>query len=385
MIYLDNAATTRPKPPEVARAVADAIENFGGVGRGAHEAALDAGYTVYRARDAVARLLGAPSADRVAFSANVTEALNIAIVGLLGANDHAVTTAASHNSVLRPLYRKHDACGMGLSIVGVASDGTLDLNEFEAAFQPNTRAAVITHASNLTGTLYDVAEMARICHAHGALCIVDAAQTAGSVPIDMTAAGIDIVCFTGHKGLYGPQGTGGLAVAEGIEIAPFKVGGTGIHSYDRTHPTTMPDSLEAGTLNAHGIAGLAAGIAFIEEQGGASAIGARTHALATACRAQLADIAGVTLYGRAEDAPHSSIVAFNVGELDSAEVADVLANEFGIATRAGAHCAPLMHRALGTSERGAVRASFGYFNTEQDAAALAAAVADIAHSAATEG
>ena len=382
MIYLDNAATTCPKPPEVAQTVAAAIEGFGNVGRGAHEAALDAGCAVHRAREAVARLLGAPSATRVAFSANATEALNIAIEGLLGPSDHAVTTAASHNSVLRPLYRKHDTCGMGLSIVEIAADGTLDLDAFEAAFQPNTRAAVVTHASNLTGTLYDVAALARICHAHGALCIVDTAQTAGSVPIDMTAADIDVLCFTGHKGLYGPQGTGGLCVAEGVEVAPFKVGGTGIRSYDRTHPATMPDSLEAGTINAHGIAGLAAGVAFIEAQGGPKAIGARTHALAAACRTQLAAIEGVTLYGRAEDAPNSSIIAFNVGELDSAEVADLLARDYGIATRAGAHCAPLMHRALGTSERGAVRASFGYFNTEQDAAALAAAVADIAQIAA---
>lgn len=202
MIYFDNAATTMHKPPEVAAAVAHAIGAFGGVGRGVHDAALDADMTVYRARTQVSRLLGGPGAKQVAFGLNVTEALNIAIAGLLRAGDHAVTTAASHNSVLRPLYRKRDEEGVGLSILPVAPDASIDYDAFDALFRPNTRLAVVTHASNLTGDVYDIARMAAIAHAHDALLLVDAAQTAGVVPIDMAADDIDIVAFTGHKSLY---------------------------------------------------------------------------------------------------------------------------------------------------------------------------------------
>lgn len=255
MIYFDNAATTMMKPPQVAEAVARAIGTFGGVGRGVHEAALGADMTVYRARMQVARLLGGPDAKRVAFGLNVTEALNIVLCGMLHAGDHAITTAASHNSVLRPLYRKRDEEGVQLSILPVAPDASIDYDAFDALFRPETKLACVTHASNLTGDIYDIARMARIAHAHGALLVVDAAQTAGIVPIDMAADHLDIVAFTGHKSLYGPQGTGGLCVADGIDIPAFKVGGSGTHSYDERHPDFMPEHLEAGTMNAHGIAG----------------------------------------------------------------------------------------------------------------------------------
>lgn len=267
MIYFDNAATTMMKPPQVAEAVARAIGTFGGVGRGVHEAALGADMTVYRARMQVARLLGGPDAKRVAFGLNVTEALNIVLCGMLHAGDHAITTAASHNSVLRPLYRKRDEEGVQLSILPVAPDASIDYDAFDALFRPETKLACVTHASNLTGDIYDIARMARIAHAHGALLVVDAAQTAGIVPIDMAADHLDIVAFTGHKSLYGPQGTGGLCVADGIDIPAFKVGGSGTHSYDERHPDFMPEHLEAGTMNAHGIAGLSAGLAYIEQTG----------------------------------------------------------------------------------------------------------------------
>ncbi len=377
LIYFDNAATTRTKPAQVAQAVAHALQDFGGVGRGVHEASLDAGAEVYRVRKQVSELFGAPGAARVAFTSNVTEALNIVAAGLLSGDCHAITTAASHNSVLRPLYRKQDAEGMALSILPVAPDASIDYDAFDRLFRPETRMAMVTHASNLTGDVYDMDRMARICHDHGAILVVDAAQTAGLVPIDMAASGIDILCFTGHKSLYGPQGTGGLAVAADIDIPPYNVGGTGIHSYDRTQPDAMPESLEAGTLNAHGLAGLGAGIAYVQEHG-VEALGAQVAELADRFEAGVRAIDGITVYGGHGGIGRTGIVALNVNDYDSGAVADALATRFGICTRAGAHCAPLMHEALGTSDRGAVRFSFSSFNTPEEVDAGIAAIGELA-------
>ena len=376
MIYFDNAATTMRKPAAVAEAVARAIGSFGGVGRGVHEASLDAGMTVFQARQKLSDLFGGPGAKRVAFALNATEALNVAICGLLQPGCHAVTTAASHNSVLRPLFRAEDAGCASVSVVPVATDGSLDYDAFDAAFRPNTRLAAVTHASNLTGDVYDIARMAAIAHAHGALLVVDAAQTAGLVPIDMAAQGIDVVCFTGHKSLFGPQGTGGLCVAEGVDIAPFKVGGSGTHSYDREHPPFMPERLEAGTLNGHGIAGLLAGLTYIEDLG-IDAIRAETLALAQRFEQGVRAVGEVRVYGGGTG-QRTGIVALNVGEVDSALVADMLNSAYGICTRAGAHCAPLMHEALGTDVQGAVRFSFSHLNTADEVDAGVRAIADIA-------
>lgn len=377
VIYFDNAATTRQKPPAVAKAIVDALGDFGGVGRGAHEASLDAGVAVYEARAAACRLFDAPSPSRVSFTCNVTESLNIVVAGLLGEGDHAITTAASHNSVLRPLYRKQDEEGMGLSILPVARDASIDYDEFEGLFRPNTKLALVTHASNLTGDVYDVARMADICHAHGALLVVDAAQTAGVRPIDMTAEGIDVLCFTGHKSLFGPQGTGGLCVREGVEIPPFKVGGAGFHSYDRTHPDRMPESLEAGTINAHGIAGLRAGIDYIQEKG-IGCIEEMVEELTRRFEDGVREVPGATLYGGHGGIGRTGIVALNVGDVDSGALADALSHDFGICTRAGAHCAPLMHEALGTEHQGAVRFSFSHFNTQDEIDAGIEAIGQIA-------
>lgn len=375
MIYFDNAATTRMKPPEVAVAVARAIDSFGGVGRGVHEASIDAGMTVFMARQKLSDLFGGPGAKRLTFAYNATEALNIAICGLLQAGDHAITTAASHNSVLRPLFRAQDAGEIDLSIVPIGADGSLDYDAFDAAFRENTRIAVVTHASNLTGDVYDIARMAEIAHAHGALLVVDAAQTAGVVPIDMAAQGLDVVCFTGHKSLYGPQGTGGLCVAEDVDIAAFKVGGSGTHSYDREHPSFMPEHLEAGTLNAHGVAGLLAGVTYIEGKG-VDVIRAETQALATRFEDAVRAMPGVRVYGGG-GIDRTGIVALNVADVDSATVADLLNAEYGICTRAGAHCAPLMHEAIGTDAQGAVRFSFSHFNTEEEIDTAIAAMQEI--------
>lgn len=376
MMYFDNAATTRTKPPEVAQAVARAIDSFGGVGRGVHEASLDAGMTVFRARQKISDLFGGPGARQVAFASNATEALNIAIEGLLKPGDHAATTAASHNSVLRPLFRLQDAGDIDLNVVDIQPDGSLDYEAFRAAFRSNTRVAVVTHASNLTGDVYDIALMAQIAHEHGALLVVDVAQTAGIMPIDMAAQGIDVVCFTGHKSLFGPQGTGGLVVSEGVDIAPLKVGGSGTHSYDREHPAFMPERLEAGTLNAHGIAGLLAGVNYIEDQG-IAAIRSATQSLASRFEAGVRELDGVSVYGGG-GIDRTGIVALNVGDVDSAVVADALNAEFGMCTRAGAHCAPLMHEALGTERQGAVRFSFSHFNTVEEVDAALAAMRELA-------
>ena len=377
MIYFDNAATTRMKPPEVAQAVARAIDSFGGVGRGVHEASLDAGMTVFMARQKISDLFGGPGAKRVAFAINVTEALNTAVVGLLRSGDHAVTTAASHNSVLRPLFRAQDEGTADVTVVPIAQDGSLDYDAFDAAFRPNTRIAVVTHASNLTGDVYDIGRIAEIAHAHGALVVIDAAQTAGVIPIDMAAQNLDMVCFTGHKSLFGPQGTGGMCIAEGIEITALKEGGTGTHSYDRRQPDFMPEHLEAGTLNAHGIAGLLAGLSYIEGKG-VEAIHAETLALAERFEAGVSAVPNIKLHGGHGGCDRTGVVALNIGDHDSALVADLLSNGFDICTRAGAHCAPLMHEALGTQTQGAVRFSFSHFNTADEVDAGIHAIEEIA-------
>lgn len=376
MIYLDNAATTMSKPAQVVDAVVDAMRTFGGVGRGVHASALQADTAVYRARLAIAELLGAPDASRVAFASNATEALNTAIAGLLDAGDHAITTAASHNSVLRPLYRLRGAGTIELDIAPIAADGSLDYDALEALFKPSTRLVVVTHASNLTGDVYDVERIARMAHAHGARIVVDAAQTAGTWPIDLGGQGLDVVAFTGHKGLFGPQGTGGLCVAKGVDVRPLKVGGSGVHSFDERHPTFMPERLEAGTLNAHGIAGLGAGVSFILEQG-IEGVCRHDRRLAERFREEAAAIPGVRILGGGADG-RCAIVALNVGEVDSGEVAFRLNSEFGVCTRAGAHCAPLMHEALGTVEQGAVRFSFSYLNTDEEVELALAALRAIA-------
>ena len=380
MIYLDNAATTMRKPQEVVDAVVAALGSLGNAGRGASAGALDAGRVVLRCREAVAALLGCPRADHVCFSANSTTALNAALSGLVGPGERVVTTVLEHNSVLRPLARLADERGVEVSYAGCDAHGFLDMDELERLLCPGTRLVAVTHGSNVTGNLVDVARVAEMAHAAGALCLVDASQTAGSVPLDMAAAGLDVVCFTGHKGLMGPQGTGGMAVAEGIDVQPWAEGGSGVHSFERRHPLEWPTRLEAGTLNAHGLAGLSAGVAFIEKKGGSAAVGAREHALARRLYEGVADTPGVTVYGGWSVAPErcGSIVALNVDGLDSAEVADALASGWGIACRAGAHCAPLMHRALGTERQGIVRLSCGWFNTEEEIDVAAAAIRDIA-------
>lgn len=376
MIYLDNAATTLHKPQQVIDAVVHAMQSMGNCARGTHEEALDAARTVYDARVRLASLFGCPRVDHVAFTANSTEALNIAINGLIGSGDHVISTDLEHNSVLRPLYRLEAEHGAELSFVPADKLGNVDYADFERLMKPNTRAVVCTNSSNLTGTVLDIGRIAKTAHSHGALVIVDASQTAGCWPIDMKKMGIDVLCFTGHKGLMGPQGTGGICVKEGIEIRPFKVGGSGVQSYSRTHPAEYPTRLEAGTLNGHGIAGLGAAAKFISETG-VENIHAKERSLMLRFYEGVKDIDGVTVYGDFTK-DKTAIVALNIRDYESGEVSYELSQGYGIATRPGAHCAPRMHKALGTAEVGAVRFSFSFYNTEEEIDEAVRAVAELA-------
>ena len=375
MIYLDNAATTVHKPPCVAEAVVNAMGNLGNSGRGVHGTSLTASRVIYDARAALAALFNAPSPARVAFTSNSTEALNTAILGLFSAGDHVISTDLEHNSVLRPLYLLQQQ-GVAVDFVPADTQGQIHYEDFEKLLRPNTRAIVCTHASNLTGDTLDIAWIGKFAREHGLLFIVDASQTAGALPIDMVAMNIDVLCFTGHKSLMGPQGTGGLCVAEGVEIRPLKSGGTGVQTYLPHQPVEMPTHLEAGTLNGHGIAGLGAALGFINSVG-IKAIHNHEMMLMQRFYEGVRNLEGVTIYGdfTRDRAP---IVTLNIGDIPSGEVADILSGEFSIATRAGAHCAPRLHTALGTVEQGAVRFSFGYYNTIEDVDAAIAAVRSIA-------
>ncbi len=376
MIYLDNAATTLHKPPAVADAVVAALATAGNAARGAHGAALSASRAVFETRQKLAQLFGCPRADHVVFTMNATEALNIAIYGLLGPGDHVISTDLEHNSVLRPLY---DLQSRGAAVDFVPADrlGNVRYEDFESLFRENTKAVVCTHASNLTGNVLDLARIARMAHAHGALLIADASQTAGALPIDMQAMGIDVLCFTGHKGLMGPQGTGGLCIRPGVDIRPLLRGGTGVHSYDKDQPQAYPTRLEAGTLNSHGIAGLDAALDYLLAET-VEAVGARERAHMRQFYNAVRNIPGVTVYGDFSQPERAAIVALNIRDYDSSEVADVLFTDYGIATRPGAHCAPRMHKALGTVRQGAVRFSFSCFHTEDEIDAAAKAVRELA-------
>lgn len=378
MIYLDNAATTMHKPQTVIDAVTQAMCSLGNAGRGATSGALDAARTIHGCRTKLARFLGCPRADHVCFTPNSTAALNTVINGVVRPGDRVVTTVLEHNSVLRPLNRLAVEQGVTVEYAGCDANGVLDYDELEQLVTPGTRAVVVTHASNVTGNSVDVARVAAVAHAAGALVIVDASQSAGTAKIDMDTMGLDVVCFTGHKGLMGPQGTGGLAVAEGIDVAPWAMGGTGVRSFDALQPLEWPTRLEAGTLNGHGIAGLSAGLDFIEAQGGVEAIASSERALADRFLAGVREIPEIKLYGAFDQPTRSAIVSLNVGDIDSAEISDALMQGWGIATRPGAHCAPLMHRALGAERQGVVRFSFGYFNTDEEVDTAIDALCDLA-------
>ena len=375
MIYMDNAATTLQKPECVAKAVVNAMNSFGNAGRGLNDASMGASRVVYDTREKLCRLFHGENPKQFAFTSNATESLNTAIQGLIGPGDHVITTMLEHNSVLRPLYER-EAVGVELTILRCDTYGNISYEEIEAAIRENTKAIVCTHGSNLTGNLTDIGRIGAIAKKHGILLIADASQTAGLIPIDVQEMRIDVLCFTGHKGLYGPQGTGGIYVQPGVEIKPLKRGGSGIETYNKNHPAQMPTALEAGTLNSHGIAGLNAALTYIEETG-------VEHICQLALERMwqfyegVCDIPGVTVYGDFSGKERVPIVSLNIEDFDSAEVSDELLTEYGIATRAGGHCAPLMHEALGNVEQGAVRFSFSHFNTQEEVEKAISAIREL--------
>ena len=425
MIYLDNAATSYRKPQSVTDAICRALSGMGNAGRGVNAASLEASRLLFETRSALSDLFGGFGPAQTVFTANSTEALNTAIHGLFGPGDHVITTMLEHNSVLRPLYAleaqdgptdevslsrplsdyRHDrvegsAHGLQVTILPADTSGNISYDDLEKAIRPNTKAIVTTHASNLTGNLIDIRRIGELCRRHQLVYIVDASQTAGTFPIHMQEMGIDILCVTGHKGLMGPQGTGALLVRKGITLSPLKVGGSGIHTYDRRHPAEMPTALEAGTLNAHGIAGLKGALDHLAETG-MEKIRDRELSLAFLFYRGVRDLPGLRLYGDfsmwddlsfdskstyghrfplhfSENTFRAPVISLNIRDYDSGEVSDVLLTDYDIQTRSGGHCAPLMHRALGTEDRGAVRFSFGYFNTPEEVDAAIKAVTDLA-------
>ena len=364
MIYLDSSATSFLKPPQVAEAVFRSFNTIGNAGRGAHAPTLNASRLIYDTREKLAALFGTPDPSRIAFTCNATEALNIAIHGAIHPGEHVITTACEHNSVLRPLYLKEKE-GTELTIIPADKKGRIRYDLLESSVKSNTSAIVLTHASNLSGNVTDLAFVSNFAKKHGLLLIVDASQTAGSLPINVVKMGIDILCFTGHKGLFGPQGTGGLYVREGLTLSPLKSGGSGIHSFDRQHPTDMPTALEAGTLNGHGIAGLNAGLDYILSTG-VKNIHAKEISLARRFVNGISDISDLKLYGDIDAPLRTPIISLNNGNMSSASVSDILWEDYEICVRAGAHCAPLMHKTFGTEKQGAVRFSFSCFNTEAE-------------------
>jgi cysteine desulfurase family protein len=377
MIYLDNAATTIHKPQQVIDAVTEAMTTFGNAARGTHESSLDASRSVFGTRQKLAEMFGCSRADHAVFTANATESLNIAINGIISEGDHVISTDMEHNSVLRPLYRLQAEKNVGLDFVPADRDGKIRIGDFEERIRPNTKAIVCTHASNLTGNVNDLAEIGDIARRHGLIFIADASQTAGCLEINMQEMNIDVLCFSGHKGLMGPQGTGALLLREGVEIRPWKTGGTGVQSYLKSQPEEYPTRLEAGTLNSHGIAGLSAALDFIKETG-ISVICEKETALMRRFYEGVSGTDGVKIYGDFSGKLHAPTVALNIRDYESGAVSDELFRTCGIATRPGAHCAPRMHEALGTTQQGAVRFSFSWFNTDEEIDAAVSAVKELA-------
>lgn len=364
-IYLDNAATTYPKPEQVYRAVDHAMRRVGvGPGRGSHRRGLTASRMVFDAREAVAGLFGIRDSSRVIFTHSATEALNLAVTGLLRPGDHVVSTTMEHNSMVRPLKAAEKN---GVEITWVAGDGCglVDAQAVCAARRDNTRLVALTHCSNVTGALQPIGEIGAVTRKSGLLLLVDAAQSAGTIPIDVNDMNIDLLAVPGHKGLYGPQGTGILFVGDGVELRPLIVGGTGGFSSADEQPEALPERFESGTINTPGIAGLKAGVEFVRATG-IEAIRKHETALVTHLLEGLSDLPGVVHYSPAKAEMRGGVVSFTAAGQDPSEIGFCLDNEFDIAVRVGLHCAPLAHRSIGTFPGGTVRVSPGYFSTSRD-------------------
>lgn len=375
MIYLDNAATSFPKPGCTVQAMTSALTNCGAnPGRSGHKLAIEAGRIMEGCREEIANMLGEADASRVAFAQNATDALNMAIHGVLRSGDHVISTLIEHNSVLRPLSELSRSGVITLTLVPPDGDGRIQVQDIEHALTPRTRLVAMTHMSNVLGIAQDVAAVGAMCRRRGVLLLVDCAQTAGHLPLTPRAWGCSLLAMPGHKGLLGPHGTGALWVASGVTLAPLRQGGTGSMSESMFQPRMMPDSLESGTQNLPGIAGLHAGMRFALAH--RAQVHEQTIALCATMREELLNLPGVRVYTQ----PSASLVSFNIGGIASQEAASAL-NGLGIAVRGGLHCAPGVHRFLGTLSCGAVRVSPGFLNTREDAMALVRAVSRIARDA----
>jgi cysteine desulfurase family protein len=379
VVYLDNAATSWPKPPEVLQAMADFFRYAGGnPGRAGHRLSIEAGRIVYEAREALAELFDVRDPMRIVFAANATQAINTVLRGLVSRGDRVVTTGIEHNAVMRPL-RELARRGVRLTVVPCASDGTLDPSDIGKALRANTRLVVVNHASNVSGTISPIGEVAAVARQHGALLLVDAAQTAGTLPISMRQLGVDFLAFTGHKGLYGPQGTGGLVLGDGVKpdwLDPLVRGGTGSNSEYEEQPHFLPDRFESGTVNGPGIAGLGAGVRFVLARG-VEAIRRHEAALTAQLLDGLESIPGVTVYGPREAARQTAVVSFRAEGLSSTEIGFRLDDEHGILCRAGLHCAPALHQTIGTFPDGTVRLAPGVFTALADIRAAVAAIREV--------
>lgn len=382
MIYLDHAATSYPKPAEVLRAMQEFLERAGGnPGRSGHRLSIAAGRVLYEAREAVAELFHAPDPLRVIFTSNATHALNLALYGLLQAGDRVVTTSMEHNAVMRPL-RNLERRGLEVVVVPCASDGSVDLNAMGNALTEGTRLVVANHASNVVGTIAPVAEIAALAHRVGALLLLDAAQTAGVLPIDVQAMGIDLLAFTGHKGLLGPPGTGGLVLSETVnpdEIEPLTQGGTGSRSEYEQQPDFLPDKFESGTPNGVGIAALGAGIAWVKQRG-VETIREHEVELTRLLLEGLRAMRGVTLYGPPDPQRRTAVISFTVEGRQVSEIGQRLDEEHGVLCRVGLHCAPAAHRTIGTFPKGTVRFSPGASTTPQEIEEALAALEQVVSS-----
>ena len=375
---MDNAATSFPKPETVYKAVTDAMRHAGGnPGRSGHRMTLAANRLIFEAREALATLLGVSDSSRIIFTSNATEALNLAIMGIVKDRSHVITSNTEHNSVSRPL---HALKGRGVEVtkVGCSEEGLLDLDELKSSIRGNTSLIVCAHASNVIGTIQPVKEIGAFAREKGIPFLVDAAQTAGSIPIDVEEMNIDLLAAAGHKSLLGPQGTGLLYIAPHIEPEPLKYGGTGAGPVGDDQPLELPDRFEAGTMNTPGIAGLGAGIRFILDTG-LEEIREKELALVERLMEGLLKIDGITIYGPKEPERRASLVSFNIGGLDPSDISFSLDEDYGIMTRGGLHCAPDAHRFLGTLPTGCLRLSPGYFNTNEEVDTVIAAVNEIAN------
>jgi cysteine desulfurase/selenocysteine lyase len=380
LIYLDNAATSWPKPPGVAEAVLHYMQNVGAnPGRSGHQLAVEAGRIVYDTREALAQLFNVADPLRIVFTANATEAINLVLQGYLRPGDHVVTTSMEHNAVMRPL-RHLQSTGVELTVVPCSAQGMLDPVEMEKAIRPDTVLMVVNHASNVVGTLLPVAEVGALAERRGLPLLVDAAQTAGAYPVDMRNMKIDLLAFTGHKGLLGAQGTGGLCIGERVDLSrlqPLTRGGTGSRSESEEQPDFLPDRYESGTVNGMGLAGLGAGVRFVLETG-VERIRAHEQQLTEQLLAGLRCTPGVRIYGTGDAEKQTATVSFNVEGIEPSDVALHLDEEYGIMCRPGLHCAPSAHRTIGTFPRGTVRFGLSYLNTMEQVDVAVEAVGQLA-------